>query len=1149
MGKGKKTVEEGTVKIAVRVRPFNKREKRANASLIIRMANLEGGAKTFVTDPDSNEERDFAYDFAFQSHSKEIQGIGPHATQDTVMETLGVPVLNTALEGKNICLFAYGQTGAGKSFSMLGKIAIPELQGIVPRVCNRIFEMIAENKDPNVKYSIEIQVIEIYCEMINDLLANRKNWPRRGHRPKLTPKDGYVAMTIRKPCNSFEEINKAIQFADKNRSVGSHALNPESSRAHTIYTIHYKKMTQTPGSKTKATISARMNLVDLAGSERTSSAGTSGQMLKEGNAINLSLTALGGCIKSLAEGKKAQFRTSKLTLMLQGSMTNGLVVMIAAVSPASICYPETVSTLRFADRVKTVKVKAVSNVTEDPVAEIKKEMAEMKARLEAEIVELQKQASGQSDGSMDEAEEAAMKAALQKEREEVERLKAEMEEMANQQIEEEDESDDAKAQRAYGIDREWSVAIRDMGKNSSLEEPNPHFANLHCDDRLSLSLVYPFEVGSTLIGKKDEVSPPKIEFNGLGIHKGHCIVERTEDGHVWLEARNGRSLVNGKAVQRVELKHNDRVWLGTAYAFLFKFPGKEAEGTIFPEDDEFDYLDAEEEISAQQQQKMGKGLEPKIAEKLSAAINSCKQANMIAMELGAVPRFTPKLSKVSYVGGDGLDVLVAVAYGGTVLLWPWEKFSARLTYMTDRWQEHDAAVQKNETLPPLAPLDDPFIDLEPQFIGEGHLVLSSLANMIDFETTVAVLGVNNVMQGQSVRFAVRICDVTLQEDARLGTPRYRDCFVRYRLGFRSEVEDDDDSVWSVSKPVNGLKKRPVFDFKTDHTMEVDDDVLRHLQKGSLRIQIFGKLVPACYQGIVPKIGTDAQVKYFQDLLGVLKEETVPLERPKVVNGFEDLLNAYMQMQAQVTPDGRSAVKVLENFLTPGDEVEGFSPNGYQPSHSPSNERPAKCLVDSGKYLNFQKEGAGIIVTPKHGATVVCGIALTSANDYPVRDPASWAIYGSNGGDFTEIATGFVPTFKERFERSDLLTFDNDTRYTKYKVVFPTVRDSGKGNSVQIQKIELFELREGKADVEEHLRAKFAEMDVNGNGVVERNELLGGMVTDFMGVLCEMLKAAGIAADGRCSYEEFSRLYLQAFGSLAQRAAELRAGKSARSSES
>ena len=69
-----------------------------------------------------------------------------------------------------------------------------------------------------------------------------------------------------------------------------------------------------------------------------------------------------------------------------------------------------------------------------------------------------------------------------------------------------------------------------------------------------------------------------------GIHKGHCIVERTEDGHVWLEARNGRSLVNGKAVQRVELKHNDRVWLGTAYAFLFKFPGKEAEGTIFPED-------------------------------------------------------------------------------------------------------------------------------------------------------------------------------------------------------------------------------------------------------------------------------------------------------------------------------------------------------------------------------------------------------------------------------------------------------------------------------------------------------------------------------------------------------------------------------------
>eukprot|EP00906_Rhabdomonas_costata_P010592 RCo014879 len=303
-----------SVQVAVRMRVFNGREKAANAERIVRMENFDKGSKTYITDPDTKEEKEFKYDFSFQSHSDSEPGIGEWATQDTVMQTLGIPVLNAALEGRNVSLFAYGQTGSGKSFSMLGKVGVPELEGIIPRSCREIFRRRDSETSPLVQINVDIQVVEVYCEQVNDLLADRKNWPANGHKPRLTPKFGYVVDTITKPCLVYDDIFSAMEFADKNRSVGSHALNPESSRAHTIYQINYSKVTKNESGKILETVSAKLNLIDLAGSERTDSAGTTGQMLKEGNAINLSLTALGGCIKALSENKKPNFRDSKLTL-------------------------------------------------------------------------------------------------------------------------------------------------------------------------------------------------------------------------------------------------------------------------------------------------------------------------------------------------------------------------------------------------------------------------------------------------------------------------------------------------------------------------------------------------------------------------------------------------------------------------------------------------------------------------------------------------------------------------------------------------------------------------------------------------------------------------------------------------------------------
>ena len=447
-----------SVQVAVRMRVFNGREKSSNARRIVRMENLEKGSKTYIEDPDTGEERDFKYDFSFQSHSDSEPGIGEWATQDTVMTTLGIPVLNAALEGRNVSLFAYGQTGAGKSFSMLGKIGVPELEGIIPRTCKEIFQrMENEAANPLVTQTVDVQVVEIYCEQVNDLLTNRKSWPASGHKPRLTPNAGYVVDTTKKPCNSAPEIFRAMEFADKNRSVGSHALNPESSRAHTIYQINYIKVTKDEGGKVMETVAAHLNLIDLAGSERTDSAGTTGQMLKEGNAINLSLTALGGCIKALSEGKRPGFRDSKLTLLLQSSMTNGKVIMIAALSPASICYAETLSTLKFADRIKQVKIKSSKNVSKDPVAELKKAMEELRQSMQTEIDMLRTEHAGAIiPGS---AEEEAALRRLEHAMEEQKEMEATMRQDMERQLRDLESTDVDRDEQSAAIEAEWASAF------------------------------------------------------------------------------------------------------------------------------------------------------------------------------------------------------------------------------------------------------------------------------------------------------------------------------------------------------------------------------------------------------------------------------------------------------------------------------------------------------------------------------------------------------------------------------------------------------------------------------------------------------------------------------------------------------------------
>eukprot|EP01006_Ploeotia_vitrea_P048702 TRINITY_DN67264_c0_g1_i1.p1 TRINITY_DN67264_c0_g1~~TRINITY_DN67264_c0_g1_i1.p1 ORF type:complete len:940 (-),score=144.81 TRINITY_DN67264_c0_g1_i1:171-2990(-) len=868
--------EEGdAVQVAVRMRIFNGREKGVNAERIVRMENLAKGSKTYITDPDTREERDFKYDFSFQSHSETEPGIGDYATQETVMQTLGIPVLNAALEGRNVSLFAYGQTGAGKSFSMLGKVGIPELEGIIPRSCKEIFKRMVENTNPLVAISVDIQVVEVYCEMINDLLADRKQWPANGHKPRLTPKYGYVVDTTTKPCFNYDDIGSAMEFADKNRSIGSHALNPESSRAHTIYQINYAKVTKNEAGKVVETVTAKLNLIDLAGSERTDSAGTTGQMLKEGNAINLSLTALGGCIKALSEGKKPNFRDSKLTLLLQASMTGGKVIMIAALSPASICYAETLSTLKFADRIKQVKIKSSKNVSTDPVAEMKKAMEELRLKLQSEIDALRSQAGGVA---IDDPEKIAQMQGLLEEKKEAEEK---MKEDLLQRIKELEGGGGEREKRAKQINNMQAKALSGLSNaTKTSDEKRPHFRNLHDDPRLAETLVYPFEEGKTAIGRMDKANPPKIEFNGMGIIKGHCEVDfdKAQETVFITPFKNSRTLVNGKKVTaKTQLFHQNRVWLGNNYALRFCYPGREDFGEGLIEDP--DYFVAETEVAEHMEQALNVGeggggnkgdiLTPELRHKLADAERKIDQANIIATDLEKEVIFAPKIYENRLT--KETDVVVSVNFGGySTFTWPWAKFNTRLADMVNMWTEWQAAEVKGEEQKPRELDCDPFVDQDPQLIGEADVWLNALANMVEFSAQTSVLShfgqVEGKMSvelqpcdsngntgpwddddddldpfvddpqellGETITFEVWIHGVQLDVSGG-GVCKYEKTFVRYKFDI-----NDDEEVWSQTKEDPMATFTPKYKFKSKHKIKVTPESLKHITTGRMIFQLWG----------------------------------------------------------------------------------------------------------------------------------------------------------------------------------------------------------------------------------------------------------------------------------------------------------------------
>ncbi|XP_005732970.1 kinesin-like protein KIF1B isoform X9 [Pundamilia nyererei] len=383
-----------SVKVAVRVRPFNSREISKESKCIIQMQ----GNTTTILNPKAPKEpaKTFSFDYSYWSHTSPDDPC--FASQNLVYNDIGKEMLQHAFEGYNVCIFAYGQTGAGKSYTMMGKQEEGQ-EGIIPMLCEDLFEKINEdgNKE-ELSYSVEVSYMEIYCERVRDLLnpKNKGNLRVREH-PLLGP---YVEDLSKLAVTSYTDIADLMDAGNKARTVAATNMNETSSRSHAVFTIVFTQRKHDSETDLSTEKVSKISLVDLAGSERADSTGAKGTRLKEGANINKSLTTLGKVISALAEvdnctskskkKKKSDFipyRDSVLTWLLRENLGgNSRTAMVAALSPADINYDETLSTLRYADRAKNIKCNAVIN--EDPnnklVRELKDEVARLKELLRAQ---------------------------------------------------------------------------------------------------------------------------------------------------------------------------------------------------------------------------------------------------------------------------------------------------------------------------------------------------------------------------------------------------------------------------------------------------------------------------------------------------------------------------------------------------------------------------------------------------------------------------------------------------------------------------------------------------------------------------------------------------------------------------------------------
>uniref|UniRef100_A0A8C2CE70 Kinesin family member 13Bb n=1 Tax=Cyprinus carpio TaxID=7962 RepID=A0A8C2CE70_CYPCA len=540
-------VNESNVKVAVRVRPMNRRERDLKTKCVVDME----GNQTILYPANGNLGKDvcnisfqvFAYDYCFWSMDE--AEAAKFAGQDVVFQCLGESLLDSAFQGYNACIFAYGQTGSGKSYTMMGAAEQP---GLIPRLCSSLFQRTVQEQREGESFTVEVSYMEIYNEKVRDLLepkGSRQALRVREHKV-LGP---YVDGLSRLAVTSYKDIESLMSEGNKSRTVAATNMNEESSRSHAVFNIILTHTLRDLKTGTSGEKVSKLSLVDLAGSERADKTGAGGERLKEGSNINRSLTTLGLVISALAEqgagrnkSKFVPYRDSVLTWLLKDSLGgNSRTAMVATVSPAADNYDETLSTLRYADRAKSIVNHAVVN--EDPNARIIRELREEVEKLRSQLTEAE-----------------SMKAPELKERlEESEKLIQEMTVSWEEKLR---KTEEIALERQKQLE---SLGISLQSSGIRVIDDKCFLVNLNADPALSELLLY-YLKEHTRVGSADSQD---IQLCGLAIQPEHCVIDlKLETGITLTPKRNARTCVNGAVVSSpIQLHHGDRILWGNNHFF------------------------------------------------------------------------------------------------------------------------------------------------------------------------------------------------------------------------------------------------------------------------------------------------------------------------------------------------------------------------------------------------------------------------------------------------------------------------------------------------------------------------------------------------------------------------------------------------------
>ena len=359
-----------TIQVYVRVRPLSRQEEAEGNSKLVEIQNNS----IILKKVEKKNSKIYTFDSVYSEN----------ISQEDIFKKIGQNLIENFLNGYNCSIFAYGQTGAGKTYTMMGDLLKEELIGLQPRCIEYLFYLLSEKNSPQTL--LKITYVEIYNEKIIDLLSDDL---RTLNVREDLKKGVFLENATEEVCTNFGEVMEIFKKGLKNRHVSETMMNAQSSRSHSIFTINFQ--TCVKNNECSSYKNSVFNFIDLAGSERQRLTKTTGDRFKEGCNINQSLTVLGSVINSLAEkskGKKKgghiRYRDSKLTFLLKNSLGgNSKTAFIANVSPASSYFLETLSTLMFAKRAKMIKndAKINENFKSKSIEAMRKELLKTKGEL------------------------------------------------------------------------------------------------------------------------------------------------------------------------------------------------------------------------------------------------------------------------------------------------------------------------------------------------------------------------------------------------------------------------------------------------------------------------------------------------------------------------------------------------------------------------------------------------------------------------------------------------------------------------------------------------------------------------------------------------------------------------------------------------